>query len=721
MAKSGAERMVHLARMALDTLGDSAFIATFDYANAFNEISRASIREQLALHFPTLLPYFDLRYGHPSSVFFYNRALLAREGVRQGDPWGPIFFALALQPALTKLRDEFPDHVTGAYLDDVYTVFPSASASCVPFFQAMAREGGKVGLTLRMKKSSIYSPRAAAHTLVTDVDRAALQQIQAVDQGALPIFLDPKQGVELLGNAIGTDEFVKNFSNSAVEDICASMQLLEKIEHLPQEYVLLLRHCFNTKPMHLARTVQPRLLRDAARVHDTAVNRLVARLFPGVAPHDSAAMDLPCALKQVRLPKAYGGFAITSLELVRHAAYLASVAASWSHMEHLADRRLAYWTPILRLPLQTLATHTALVDCASQYCPRDMLAASAASRTKSLASLTGLADAVEQTPNLPLLERFNNDPTKAIESFVGLERPATQKQLTSILHGALYDRCLREFYPQTLSRRPASAARFLSSSTASAVAFAHAVPVHQDFVVPPRAYLNGVAMLLQMRVPGRNAIGDTCPYRKVHRMDKQGYHLFSCGSHRSIPHNALRDAFHELCAAAGLTCVVEPTKCLTMQDAASACRTDLLVSGLAVGGKDLIVDFTTVNVAADACLRNPARSYCSVNSASRVGENRKRQEYQGLFDPARFVFLPCGIELSRRWGTTLEKFFTDICRYATVAKGFSPLRSGLFQAYWRRVIATRYSRALFKGAADIQQQLTKSDEVLDPSRELAVS
>ena len=137
-----------------------------------------------------------------------------------------------------------------------------------------------------------------------------------------------------------------------------------------------------------------------------------------------------------------------------------------------------------------------------------------------------------------------------------------------------------------------------------------------------------------------------------------------------------------------------------MQDAASACRPDLLVSGLAVGGKDLIVDFTTVNVAADTCLRNPARSYCSVNSASCVGENRKRQEYKGLFDPARFVFLPCAIELSGRWGTTLEKLFTDICRYATAAKRFSPLHSGLFQAYWRRVIATRYSRALFKGAAD---------------------
>ena len=165
--------------------------------------------------------------------------------------------------------------------------------------------------------------------------------------------------------------------------------------------------------------------------------------------------------------------------------------------------------------------------------------------------------------------------------------------------------------------------------------------------------------------------------------------------------------------------MLEPTNSLTMQDAASACRPDLFISGLAGGGKDRIVDFTTVNVAADTCLRNPARSYCTIASACRVGENRKRQKYHGKFDPCRFVFLPCAIELSGRWGTSLEKFFTDVCRYATVAKGLSPLRSGLFQAYWRRVIATRFSRALFKVAAVMQQQLTGSNEVLDPSRELA--
>ena len=571
-----------------------------------------------------------------------------------------------------------------------------------------------------MKKSSVFSPHADARTFVTDVDRECLKQIPAVDMGELPALLDPNEGVELLGSALGTDVFVKKFAKDAVVAIRDKMDLLSKIAHLPQEYVLLLRHCFNPKPMHIARTVEPRLLRDAALLHDKAVNGSIARIFPGVSPHGGAAMDLPRMLKQIRLPKSSGGFAITSLELVRHAAFLASVVASWSHMACLADQRIAYWVPILRLPVESLVTHSALVDCASPYCPRDLLASSAASREKSMAKLLGLPAPGTAQPNLPLLESYKNNTTQAIESFVGLESPATQKQLTSILHGALYDRCLREFYPPTLSRRPASAARFMSSSTGSAVSFAHAVPVHQDFVVSPRAYLNGVAMLLQTEVPGRKAIGQDCPYRRDHTMDKQGYHLFSCGSHRSIPHDALRDAFHELCTAAGLTSVVEPTNCLTVQDASSERRPDLLITGLAAGGKDYLVDFTTCDPAADVSLRNPVRSYCTSGAAAKAGENRKRQSYHGLFDPNCFVFLPAATELCGRWGVALEKLFDDICRSADASKGFTPLRSGIFKAYWRRVITTRYSRALFKGAADMQQQLTGSDETLDPTRELAL-
>ena len=84
------------------------------------------------------------------------------------------------------------------------------------------------------------------------------------------------------------------------------------------------------------------------------------------------------------------------------------------------------------------------------------------------------------------------------------------------------------------------------------------------------------------------------------------------------------------------------------------------------------------------------------------------------------MFLSAAIELCGRWGVALEKLFDDICRSADASKGFTPLRSGIFKAYWRRVITSRYSRALFKGAADMQQQLTACVQTLDPSRELSL-
>lgn len=95
VAKSVTERKYHLIDMALDVSRDEPYLVTFDFANAFNGISRASIRDELAKHFPHLLPYFDLRYRNSSRVHFFSRVILAREGVRQGEPWCPIYLIIA--------------------------------------------------------------------------------------------------------------------------------------------------------------------------------------------------------------------------------------------------------------------------------------------------------------------------------------------------------------------------------------------------------------------------------------------------------------------------------------------------------------------------------------------------------------------------------------------------------------------------------------------------
>ena len=50
--------------------------------------------------------------------------------------------------------------------------------------------------------------------------------------------------------------------------------------------------------------------------------------FPGVIAPALTAIDLPRTLRRVRLPKAFGSLALASLDLVRHAAYVASLAGS---------------------------------------------------------------------------------------------------------------------------------------------------------------------------------------------------------------------------------------------------------------------------------------------------------------------------------------------------------------------------------------------------------
>jgi hypothetical protein len=44
---------------------------------------------------------------------------MSRRGVRQGSVFGPLFFAVALQPILDEAKRLFPEAIFRAYLDDI--------------------------------------------------------------------------------------------------------------------------------------------------------------------------------------------------------------------------------------------------------------------------------------------------------------------------------------------------------------------------------------------------------------------------------------------------------------------------------------------------------------------------------------------------------------------------------------------------------------------------
>ena len=93
------------------------FIA--DFENAFNSIDRSKFLREVRHHLPGLARWAEWCYGKPSKLFFDGATINSSVGVQQGDPLGPLFFSLAIQPLLTELGN-IPDlDLSFSFLDDL--------------------------------------------------------------------------------------------------------------------------------------------------------------------------------------------------------------------------------------------------------------------------------------------------------------------------------------------------------------------------------------------------------------------------------------------------------------------------------------------------------------------------------------------------------------------------------------------------------------------------
>jgi Reverse transcriptase (RNA-dependent DNA polymerase) len=111
----GAEIAVHLVRSVVEAHGgdDSFALRTFDFTNAFNEVSRQKILDIAQEKYPELYPYVKMCYAKTSHVWWDGHRMMSAWGVQQGDPLGPLLFCLVIHPVLTEVAKhvvvEFPD------------------------------------------------------------------------------------------------------------------------------------------------------------------------------------------------------------------------------------------------------------------------------------------------------------------------------------------------------------------------------------------------------------------------------------------------------------------------------------------------------------------------------------------------------------------------------------------------------------------------------------
>ena len=74
---------------------DDVVVLQVDCANAFNSVDRGAMLNSITNAAPDLAAWGYFCYGSPTPLRCGQTLLSSQQGVQQGDPLGPLFFALA--------------------------------------------------------------------------------------------------------------------------------------------------------------------------------------------------------------------------------------------------------------------------------------------------------------------------------------------------------------------------------------------------------------------------------------------------------------------------------------------------------------------------------------------------------------------------------------------------------------------------------------------------
>jgi len=168
----GAEILFKLCSLALASRPTGAILSN-DFSNGFNSISRAAIFRGLRRWFPELIP--TARFFYANTARLWTRAgadaggrELARdshgvvfgsqEGCTQGDPLGPLLWAIGYHMSLLETQAKHPDTTILAYLDDTY-FFDEIIAAAVAALKSGKEDTLRLcGVNSKLTKQDAFSP-----------------------------------------------------------------------------------------------------------------------------------------------------------------------------------------------------------------------------------------------------------------------------------------------------------------------------------------------------------------------------------------------------------------------------------------------------------------------------------------------------------------------------------------------------------------------------------
>ncbi len=305
--KGGCEAIIHSTSHLLSSCNDpdQCWCLFLDFSNAFNCISRESMFAEIRQRIPHLAAWMESCYSCQPLLHLGEDTIHSCSGVQQGDPLGPLGFALTLQPLLERLQADVSGlRLNVWYLDD--GTLMGSPEDLAAALHIVEREGPPLGLHLNRSKSLLYIPEDAVQArsvLPTDIPTT-------------------RRGFSLLGCPIGPPDYCEEVFGARLLKLKESLGALHSVGDCQVECTLL-RSCLALpKVSFILRACPPSHIQRTAAEFDRAIRCTLETIVGGPVSHWSwLKASLRCS---------HGGLNLRSALRHSPAAFLASTSVTKS-------------------------------------------------------------------------------------------------------------------------------------------------------------------------------------------------------------------------------------------------------------------------------------------------------------------------------------------------------------------------------------------------------
>jgi len=239
----GTEKVIHsiLDHQRTDPTQD---IVLLDSENAFNNLNRDCMFEEVKNFFPELLPYVLSIYNQPTQLFIHQdngtvTTIQSTMGSHQGAPLGSMLYSAGQQPLLRKVCKDMRNSNGGtirALIDDMS--LQGHSNVLIPAIQFLIEEGKSCGIKFKYEKIKIFIGDCDAQTA-----SARINQYQQLFNGRIPPtnFSIPEdaphnRGIQILSVPIGSEEYTQKIFQEKMEEIEADIRIIKTLNNVHQQW-----------------------------------------------------------------------------------------------------------------------------------------------------------------------------------------------------------------------------------------------------------------------------------------------------------------------------------------------------------------------------------------------------------------------------------------------------------------------------------------------------